>query len=34
LEFGREAAKALPLDKEKELNQRIGIIDIDLDVPE
>ena len=34
VEFGGQATKPLPPEKEKELNQRIGIIDIDLDVPD
>ena len=34
LEFDGQAIKPLPPEKEKELNQRIGIIDIDLNVPD
>jgi len=34
VEFGGHEMKPLPPEMEKELNRRIGIIDIDLDVPD
>jgi len=34
VEFGGHEMKPLPPEMEKELNRRIGIIDIDLDIPD